>query len=161
MVRPTVNSEKHLVQQSIATVLQGAVTTIDIADAVDVYTGAADEVRVGAIVKAIYIEKWLKAQDTATGNFVLTIEKLPSNLAPIGAANMGALHGYANKKNIFYVTQGLSNDQDADATPVLRNWIKIPKGKQRMGKGDKIVMNIFAQALDITHCGVEIYKEYF
>jgi len=55
----------------------------------------------------------------------------------------------------------LVNDQDADATPILRQWVKIPKTKQRFGLKDKLVLQVFAQgALDLTACGFELYKEY-
>ncbi len=161
MVRATINSEKHLVQHSIGSVTAGSVLELELVDAVSSYTGTATEVRTGANVKAVYIEMWLKAQDTVTGSAVVTLEKLPSNLVKAGPASMAALHTYANKKNIFYVTQGLTNDQDADATPFIRQWFKIPKGKQRFGRGDKLTLNISAPAVDITFCGLTIYKEYY
>jgi len=44
---------------------------------------------------------------------------------------------------------------------MYKGWIKIPKSKQRMGLGDRIVVQTFAQALDMIDCGFETYKEYF
>ncbi len=163
MVRPTINSTKHLFQHSISTILAGQVENITILEATDV--GAVNqvgEVRTGAIVKAIWVELWVRTGDTAHGSFVGILEKLPgaASFSPT-AANMASLHTYQNKKNIFYTTQGLSNDQDADAVPLYKGWIKIPKSKQRMGLGDKLIFTVFAQALDQIICGVFIYKEYF
>ncbi len=161
-MRPVITSSKHYVQASLATITAGAVLVEDIIITQEPNViNAANECREGAVVKAIYIERWIRTGDTAPGSFVAIVVKNPGNSPDPTAGNMGALHDFANKKNILYTTQGLSNDQDADATPFLRNWIKIPKGKQRFGAGDKLQLVIFAQALDQIVCGFTTYKEYF
>ncbi len=159
-MRATINSEKHFIQRSLTTVAAGAVLTETLVDGSDTPTSVG-LVRTGALVKALYVELWVRTSDTAPGSFIFTIEKLPSNLVGAGAASMAALDGYSNKKNILYTTQGLSNDQDADALMIHKGWIAIPKGKQRIGLGDRLVWTIFAQALDQNICGVTIYKEYY
>ncbi len=161
MVRPTVNSEKHMVQNSQETVLSGGIVTNVLAQAVDVVGTANTEVRVGAVVKALYNEKWIRTSDTAPGSFVYIIYKLPNGLPFPTAINMAALNDWSNKNNILYTTQAISNDQDADAIPLHKGWVKIPKGKQRMSLGDVIAVTTFAQALDQVICGHSIYKEYF
>jgi len=76
-------------------------------------------------------------------------------------ADMSALNLYTNKKNVLYHTQGLSNDQDADAIPFVRQWFKIPKGKQRFGLADRLYLVVSAIAIDQTICGHMVFKEYY
>ncbi len=81
--------------------------------------------------------------------------------APYRISSPAALGDYTNKKNILYTTQALSNDQDADAIPLFKGWIRIPKSKQRFGLDDQLNFHVFAQALDQNICGFVTYKEYF
>jgi len=161
MVRPMVHSKKHYVQHSLRTIVAGAVQSDVIVDAVELASvGDADEVQEGSTVKAVYVERWIRTGDTAGGSFVMAIYKNPGGNTTFTAAQMAALHDAENKKNILYCTQGLANDQDADAIAMFKGWIKIPKSKQRMGLGDRIVISTFAQVLDMHNCGFETYKEY-
>ncbi len=163
MVRPIVNSVKHYVQHSISTVTASTITSVELIHTQKVEDVAlVNDVREGAIVKAVFIEFWVRAGDTAAGSGIITVEKIPIDGANASTAEMAALGDYNNKKNVFYVTQGLYNDQDADAVPVLRQWIKIPKSKQRFGLGDRLFINFFAQgAIDMHICGFSTYKEYY
>ncbi len=159
-MRAPIHSIKHYVQRSLSTVLASNVEAFSIANAVESTTAnLADEIREGSIVKAVFVEMWVRTQDTAPGAVLVTIVKTPQNAVPT-FANMTALHSYVNKKNIFYHTQGLTNDQDADAIPFVRGWFKIPKSKQRFGLGDRLFVVVTAQALDMTICGFATYKEY-
>ncbi len=159
-MRPPIHSRKHYVQKSLSTISAGALLTEDLVKAVptaDVDT--APEVADGAIVKAIYIELWIRAS-VAEGAYVFIVEKLPGIGSAITTTNMAALNNYENKKNVLFASQGLSNDDNTVATPILRQWIKIPKGKQRMGLDDRIRWTCFAQSLDHDVCGLAVYKEY-
>ncbi len=53
-MRPTINTEKHIVQQSLATVASGAVTPISIVFAEAVPTAVAS-VREGAKIESVYV----------------------------------------------------------------------------------------------------------
>ncbi len=159
-MRAPIHSVKHYVQESLATVLAGANKQITIAHAVAIQSvDNKIEVQEGSIIKAVYVEMWVRTGDTAPGTSLLTLVKVPLNTT-MSFANQVDLHNYENKKNILYHTQGLINDQDADATPFIRQWFKIPKSKQRFGLGDKLVLCIAAQALDNIICGFFTYKEY-
>ncbi len=162
MVRPMVHSTKHYVQHSISTILASARNTFTTVQTVAV--GAKDlvnEVEEGSSVKACYYEIWLRSGETAGASFVATIEKIPGTGGLPSTATMAALGDYANKKNVLYTSQGLLNDQNADALSMIRGWIKIPKTKQRFGLGDRLVLSIFAQgAIDVHMCGFSTYKEY-
>lgn len=73
--------------------------------------------------------------------------------------NSATLDSYSNKKNVLYTTQGLTPDANGNPIPFVRQWFKIPKGKQRFGLTDSLVLNISANVEDVTHCGLMIYKE--
>jgi len=162
MVRPVVHSRKHYVQQSLRTIDASTKEDTTIITAVEsTLANVANEVREGAIVKAVYIELWMRTQSTSPGSYILVLSKSSGGAGLFSTAEMAALWSAENKKNILFTSQGLLNDQDADAMTPMRGWYKIPRSKQRFGLGDKLFLQIFAQgALDITACGFELFKEY-
>ncbi len=162
MVRPMVHSTKHYVQNSIATIVAGAQLVLDIVVAVDVAAkNTVNEVEEGNTVKAIFFEQWIRSSEITPGSFIAVLAKIPGGGGNFSLAEMAALGTADNKKNILWASQGLVNDQDADALGMMRSWYKIPKSKQRMGLGDKIVLQVFAQgAIDLVLCGLTTYKEY-
>ncbi len=162
-MRPTVNSVKHIVQTSFTGTASGAIGSDTLIIEVDVSTAdTPTEVRQGAVVKAIYVERWLRGSDAGTlSTYVMIVEKSVNNSSPPAAGEMAALHTYVNKKNVLFTAQGILNDDTDSATPVIRGWIKIPKGKQRFGNGDGLRVVLFAQSGSIDRCGVAIFKEYF
>ncbi len=161
-MKPTINSSKHYTHHTLETIAAAAISTEEIIESVSVKdVNLGREVRDGAIVKAVYIERWVRSQETSPGSFVAILVKLPGGNAAVTAVDLANLHAYDNKKNILYTTQGLSNDGASNAMPIMRGWFKIPKGKQRMGLGDKLVLVVLAQALALNTCGFTTYKEYF
>ncbi len=121
----------------------------------------ATQVREGAIIKAVYVEMWIRSTELSPGTVLVSLIKTGDNQVPV-FADIVALHNYQNKKNVFYHTQGLTNENSADAIPFIRGWYKIPKGKQRFGKGDLLQLAIASQAaIDNVICGFMVYKEYF
>ncbi len=151
-------SRKHYVQVSLATVLSGASLATTLVEGVGTASvSAASEVIEGNVVKAVFVEMWVRAGDTSPGSTLVTLCKCPDGQT-LTFADQIALDSYKNKKNILYHTQGLTNDQDADAIPFVRQWFKIPKGKQRFGLGDRLILGIAAQALDNIVCGFATYK---
>ena len=163
MVRPMVHSTKHYVQTSISSITGGQAGTVKFAEAVTVanYNGAAEVVE-GTSIKAIYVEHWIKAGEASnSGSFIMAIYKTPGTGVDFTFAQMAALFGSENKKNVLYTTQGLMNINSGSATNLIKGWIKIPKSKQRFGLGDKLSMTISAAAsIDLDHCGFATYKEY-
>ncbi len=121
----------------------------------------ANEVAEGSVVKAIYIELWLQNEGSLGESIVTVCKDTKDGVGP-NFAQLAALFTYNNKKNILFTHQGLtSNDGVSGPVVVLRQWIKIPKGKQRMGLGDRIVLSISnTSANDLVRCGFAIYKEY-
>ncbi len=162
MVRPTINSEKHIIQMGFDNVSIGEVLVTNLIVAVATPSGGvSNQVRLGAVVKAIFVEMWLLGDGNANGTSIATVEKLVSGQSPATAADMIDLDGYANKKNILFTHQGLTSEMNANAVPILREWIKIPKGKQRFGQGDSLVISLHSVVDGFNRCGLAIFKEYF
>ncbi len=161
-MRPVVHSRKHYVQTSLSTILGSAKSDVILVQAIEQGASASvSSVTEGAIVKAVYIEEWLRAGDTVGGSFIGCLYKNPGGSVPFTTTELAAMGDAENKKNVFYFTQALVNDQDADAVPLAKNWFKIPKSKQRFGMGDRLIWTIFAQgAIDLHRCGFSTYKEY-
>jgi len=161
MVRPMVHSTKHYVQQSIGTVAAGAVEDTSFAISVAVVDkNLVNEVEEGNSIKAVYCELWVRSANTAASSFTFILCKKPSGTNNPSVAEMAALNDWDNKKNILFTCQGLTNDVDANAMAVYRGWIKIPKGKQRMGLGDVLSWHLSAVGQSINFCGFVLYKEY-
>ncbi len=162
-MRPVIQSEKHLVQITLSSVVALDSATETIVNAVqDVTPGNPRHVPVGAIVKAVYVELWLLGTGQQPNTTTVIVEKTPgsSRDTDITATEMGDLHGYFNKKNILETHQGLIGDANTNPVPFFRGWIKIPKGKQRFGLGDRFQLSIKAITEDVQYCAVFIYKAY-
>ncbi len=165
MVAP-INTVKHYVHRSNTSVATGSLRQDDLVNAIIApATANSFNVREGAIVKAIHLEYWINS-DGATGTtvqFIVIVEKVPAGQAAVTAAQIVNLGAYPNKKNVFYTTQGnLGASVDGQSSvPLLRNWMLIPKGKQRMGLGDRIVITMHPiGSVGAAYCGLATYKEY-
>ncbi len=154
-------SRKHIVQHTVTQVVTGTVNTANEVSAVAVQdVNTAQEVVEGSVVKAIFIELWFLGT-FSEGSFVMMVEKATGGQIGPTIANMTTLDAYPNKKNILFTSQGLLPEDNANPIPVMRQWLKIPKGKQRFGLLDKLRVNIAAIGPeDVQFCGVTIYKSY-
>ncbi len=147
---------------SLTTVAASAVgTTVLISGVATPDKNLVSEVEEGASVKAIYIELW-QIGGAGVATQITTLTKFPSGQTPFTTAEMAALGGADNKKNILFTSQGIvGNDGITGPTNVMRAWYKIPKGKSRFGLGDTLELQIFAQAAEsLQFCGFATYKEY-
>ncbi len=163
MLAPIV-SKKHYVQTGLTNIAVAAILNIEIADSVLAPAAALNEVVEGSVVKAVFIEIWALGNSAAGnfGAFNMTIEKRGQGSPAMTNTQSLNLGSYPNKKNILYTTQGvLSTGSVSAAIPLIRQWFAIPKGKQRMGIGDKIVLNLSnISAIGYDVCGIYTYKEY-
>jgi len=161
-----IQSIKHYVQYASSTIGTGLVVNLDIVHAVSVASVGAqtDEVEEGSIVKAVHVEMWCLCSGSsgAITQFNYVLEKLVSGQTPINYTQILNLASYPNKKNVLYTSQGnLPSRIDSSGTvPIMRGWFLIPKGKQRMGLGDKIVLSIASTGSALDRCGMMTYKEY-
>ncbi len=162
MVAPIV-SIKHYVNTEKTTIASGTSLSIQYVQGV-VQTAVANfsDVVEGSLVKAVYVELWLKSNATA-GNetkFQLVVEKVIGNQEPISFAQMNNLMTYPNKKNVFFVSQGVLGDLTTQSIPIVRNWFKIPKGKQRFGLDDEFFVTVSSTNATVDVCGIAVFKEY-
>ncbi len=156
-----VHSTKHYVQPGLRSITAGVVEAHVIVESVaiaDVITNA--ECAEGNSIKAIYVESWIRAAGASPGAYICAVAKVPGTGTTFSVAQMAALFDAENKKNILFTSQALVNDNDADAISIIRGWLKVPKSKQRMGLGDRWVLHTSAIGVDMTVCGLEIFKEY-
>ena len=161
-MKTPIKSTKHIVQYPINPIVAATRQNINLVHAVTILNvNLANEVQEGALVKAVFVELWLQNKSD-DGEEIVTVTKDPINAIGPTFAEMGALFSYTNKKNILFTHQGLSSSDNASGPyPILKQWIKIPKGKQRFGLGDKLNLNISnVSSTVLNSCGMSIYKEY-
>ncbi len=157
-MRPVINTEKHYQHTPVTSVGTGVAQTFELIDASADPT-QANEVREGAVVKAIFVEYWVEGdmQDsTVTG----VVSKQPSGAAAPTIGNMSNLGAYLNKKNILEAHQGLQ-PSSGNIIPMFRHWILIPKGKQRFGLGDKLTITFSSLVGTLSVCGFATFKEHY
>ena len=162
-MRARVNTVKHIVQLPLVTVGVGLFNQAVLVDAITkggARTSTRD-VEEGAIISACFVEFWIVNEGNAPGQFVCALLKLPAGVDPPDATDMLNLQAYPNKKNILFTSQGVLQSGAVQAVPIIRNWYKIPKGKQRFGLGDRLVFMTQAVGEDIDRCGVSVYKEQY
>ncbi len=160
-MRPVINTDKHIVQQSQFTVAAGALSQLTIISAVAA-PAAGNEVRVGSVITAVFVEMWVSSDNGVASTGIVTLEKLPgSNNAGMSAADSAALNVYDNKKNVLHIQMGLLPNDLTYPMASVKGWFKIPKGKQRFGLDDRLMLNIHAQTTQLVGCGFFTYKEQF
>ncbi len=154
---------KHMTNHENTTLNSGARINIELIQGV----GQASVVNTtdvveGSSIKTIYIEQWLKSNASAGTNtkFQLVLEKVMGAVAAITFTQMNNLMSYPNKKNILYSTQGVIGDLTTSSIPIMRGWFSIPKGKQRFGLDDQLVLSISSTGAVIQRCGLSIFKEW-
>ncbi len=113
----------------------------------------------GAQIRAVFVEMWL-VNSANDGHTVVILEKTTDNQLGATFTEMADLFSYTNKKNILFTHQGLTaNDGVGNPLPVIRQWFKIPKGKQRFGLGDRLVLTISNPSSNmLDRCGMMIFK---
>ncbi len=161
-MKPPIHSRKHLVQFPFDSIATGLAQNIVLAVAVNAtVANSAFEVAEGSVIKAVFVELWL--QNSANdGHQVVVVQKNTDGDTGCTFAELAALDAYTVKKNILHTHEGLSsNDGVGNPQAVIRQWIKIPKSKQRFGLGDQLNMNISnPSSNNLNRCGIAIYKEY-
>ncbi len=161
---PPINTTKHILNHPVFSVASAAITEIVEINATPVQSVTnANDVRSGAVIKAIYIEAWIHSgNDTSAATFAITVEKRKGGQSPMTVAQSLNMMAYPNKSNILYTTQGIVGaGNTTNPVPILKQWIAIPKGKQRFAFDDELVVNYHSISVGISVCGVTIYKEYY
>jgi len=160
-LRPVIQSRKHYVQTSLSAIVGTNIVTLLLSEAKEGQHTASTDVSEGAIVKAVYVEMWFENSANNLGSFTMIVYKNPGGANSPTSAEVAALHDYDNKKNILYSTQGILPPSLNFPMQGFKGWIKIPKGKQRQGLGDKIQITIRNNTTDdLNFCGLTVFKEY-
>ncbi len=163
-MKAPIHSRKHYIQMSQFTVGQGLAVNTTFSSAIEGAPSTPSHIAEGSLIKAVWLEAWCNNDSASVvGSFTAGFLKNPGGNASPTTGNIAALHDYDNKKNILYTTQALVPTTDSSMMLIHKGWIKIPKGKQRMGLGDSLqffIRNNNAAAIDINVCGLGIYKEY-
>ncbi len=164
MLAPII-SVKHYVQAGNSQINSGSGVVFPIANAV-VNTALpvnTNDVKEGSILKAFFLEIWLKGEGASDADtqFTFAIYKNPGGSNTMTFADTSALMAYDNKKNILFVSRGvIGGVGGGQSVPIVRQWIKVPKGKQRMGLLDRFEFIIASVGSNLQMCGVSVYKEY-
>ena len=161
-MRPVINSQKRIVQTTITNIPAGTVANLVLAHAKqDPTASAPQDVAVGSVIKAIYLEYWFLGDGQQPPTMTTFLAKYPGGVGQIDTADMTNLNGWNNKKNIFELHQGIVGDANTNPVPMFRHWIKIPKGKQRFGLDDRLILSTKSIITDnVELCGVTIFKVY-
>ncbi len=155
-----INTIKHYVHTPVAGIASGVANGFNLVNALAKGTARTSPTHVeeGAIIKAVYVEYWVKADNP---NFTVnaSLQKQPGGIASPTFAEMANMGSYANKKNVFDFHQGLAPSGD-QVLPMFRGWYLLPKGKQRFGLGDilSVKFSFTGSAGDV--CGFATFKEY-
>ncbi len=162
-MKAPINSVKHIVQRSLATIDEQTRLIVNIVEVLDAQATTPSHVAVGAVVKAVFLEFWLLGESSqpCTANWI--VEKTVFDGVGASQTQMQNLHDYPNKKNILKTGQGVIGDSNTNPIPIIREWVKIPKGKQRFGLGDafRFTVSCIGEANNgMEICGNAIYKEY-
>lgn len=160
---PVVNTEKHYIQVSLASISAGAILNTKVIEAVSAPAAAeADEVREGAKISVVYIEMWIQTDDANLGSSIITLEKLSgASDTNMTTTESASFNSYDNKKNIFYTQMGLTPGNATFPMVTIRGWFKIPKSKQRFGLQDRLMLNIHGQSNGLSVCGFMLFKEQY
>ncbi len=165
MLAPIV-SVKHYVTRSNATLTTGTIENFVLIDAVTVAAAGANsrDVTEGSVVKAIHLDFWILNIGASNSNtqWNAILEKVPAGQTAATAAQLVNLGAYPNKKNILHSFQGNMGASVDGVSPIpyMQGWFKIPKGKQRMGLGDRLVLSHTSTGTSVRPCGLCVYKEY-
>ncbi len=160
-LRP-VNRIKHVVD-TVQTLTAGTVLDLNQILAVDAPVLAnTTEVVTGSKVHGIYLRVNIAGNESDPGalpSVYMAVWKNPGgNLASIDPRNVGA-----NDNKRFVIHQEMTMIQNAiggNPRDLFNGVIVIPKGMQRFGPNDKLILGVVSTAVNIAVCVQAHYKEF-
>ncbi len=161
-MKAIIKTRKHIVQTSLTTIEEQSILNVKLVEAQEILPINPDDVVVGAVIKAVYLEYWFLGESAQPCTITWCLEKLPNNGTAMTHGFSQVLDTYPNKHNILKMGQGIVGDSNSNPIPVVREWCKIPKGKQRFALGDELLFNIsvVGEASNGGEvCGFALYKE--
>jgi len=159
--RPIV-SNKEIVDAVFLIVAGGVNTDIDIASAVDDYTGTVGTVPLGATVLGFYLESSSNNVDNIVGRTDWYLMKRPKGIGTGAFPTAGATGGHEKRALIFHETKGVFSGATSTVggqMTRIREFIKIPKGFRRFAENDKWTIRV-GSSENYSYCLKCIYKWY-
>ncbi len=146
-------------------VAAGVITDIDIASAVNDYSGTVGTCPHSASIKGFYMEVSANNVDNIVGRTDWYLCKRESGRTASSFPTPGASGGDPLRKSIFHEEKGIF--QGAETAEAVRGgqsfrtkqFIAIPKGFRRMGEGDKWTIRV-GSSENYSFCLKVIYKWY-
>lgn len=151
-----INSVKNIVDNTSIGVAAATTTTVSLGTAVNNYTGAVNQVPIGAKVSSIYLFFQIQPQATVGVIDAFVIKRPLGVTAPVP----GVTGGDVARRFILHEEKGIPGIFNNGASPAtFRGVIKIPKGRMRFGEGDELEVHLrCSTAYDA--CVKCIYKFY-
>ncbi len=150
-----------MVQITLSTIPVTTVANNNIVDVrQDPTASAPTNVAAGTVVKAVFVEMWYLGTGQQPPTMTVILHKVSSGGTDPDSTEMGNLNAWENKKNILATHQGIVGDANANPVPMFREWIAIPKGKQRFGLGDRLVLSAKSITDEVQFCGHFVFKAY-
>ncbi len=124
---------------------------------------ATREVESGAKVHGIFLNVQIQGNQITSGaipNIYMAVYKSKGgNIPDINPASTGA---NADKSNIIHQEMGMFQSDSVDGNPktLFKGVIVIPKGLQRFGIDDELVITVRSTAVNFKVCIQCIYKEF-
>ncbi len=175
--RHPIDSRKHIIDtQGIVTASTSeAITIAQGLDSADISVNA-NQCESGSTVTSFFLSVFYLIEGNITASNVPVINwyiiydragRLHNNGSPtfgVGTRDLpiaGATGLSPNRNQILHEEKGLTTSVSDGSTPmVFKGVIKIPRGKQRMGVGDKILLVHSAGTEPMNFCFKAIYKDY-
>ncbi len=160
--RPIV-SNKEVVDAVTLLVTAGTVTNIDIATTINDYTGGVGTCPLGAKILGFYLEISYNLSQVIVGRFDWMLLKAESGRPNSDFSAPGNVGGDELRKRVYHERKGVldggTTTNAGGQTAKSVEFIKIPRGVQRMGEGDRWVIR-FSGSTNYSLCMKCIYKWY-
>lgn len=140
----------------------GVITDIDIATAVNDYTGGVGDVPLGATILGFYLETSTNNVDNIVGRTDWFIAERKAGITTGNLPTPGSSGGHNQRSNIFHESKGIGQGNTATVggqTTRMREFIKIPKSRRRMSEGKVWTIRV-GSSENYSFCLKCIYKWY-
>ncbi len=137
-------TNKEIVDSVALLVSAGVITDVTVASQVNNYTGTVGTCPLGAKIRGFYLEISYNLSQVIVGRFDWYLTKLDGNRSLADYPPPGATGGHLLRKKVFHERKGVLDGGSASnaggQTAKSVEFVKIPKGFQRMGEGDSWVI---------------------
>jgi len=163
MAKRPIVSNKEIVDSVTLLVSAGVTTTVNLANTINDYAGTIGTQPLGSKILGFYLEISYNLSQVIVGRFDWYLAKRNSGRAIVDYPAPGATGGNVLRKSIYHERKGVldggTTSNAGGQTSKSVEFIKIPRGAQRMGEND--FWTIFASgSTNYSMCIKCIYKWY-